>query len=89
MRKLLLRQGIQNIALIFRRIQCFFQNEFAVLPLDACIMPRHEAVAAENPCALVQGFKLHIAVAVNTRIRRTSHLIALDEFSDHRLAEDI
>ena len=87
MRQLLLRHGIQNVALILGRIERFLENIFPVLLLDARIMSGRHMVAAQKPRALEQLVELHEAVAVDARIRRAAMTVAANKLADDLFLE--
>ena len=72
MGKLLLGKLIEHIALILCLIQCLphLPSAARFIPADPRVMPRHDLIAPKQPRPLVQLFKLHITVAVNTGIGR-------------------
>ena len=83
-RQLLLRQAIQHIALIFGRIQSFFQKKSAVFgAFNAGIMPGDDMRAAELLRALIQLFELQVAIAVNAGVGRFSVFIGMHKAVDH------
>ena len=87
MRKLLLRHFIEDIALILRRIQRFFQYVASRFVRDAGIVPRRDVVAAEQPRAFQQAGELKISVAVDAGVRRQAVAVAFGKAADHDLAE--
>ena len=75
--KLLLCHGIQHITLVFRLVLRLFQQPSAPFCIvrNPCIVSGCNRIAAQQGSSLVQLFKLHISVAVNTRIRRFAPFI--------------
>ena len=75
--QLLLRQGIQYIALILRRIQRPSQLIAPVFLRNAGIMPGYDHITAQLLCRLIQMLEFQMPVTLNTRIRRTAFQIAV------------
>ena len=91
MRKLRLRQGIEDIALILAGIRRFFQQvatqNFVVF--DAGVMPGRHKIVPKFLRAVVQLIKFQKTVAVDTRIRRTSVFVGGGKPPDHLRLEAI
>ena len=86
-RKLLLRHGIEHVALILALVRSLLQQKDAVLLLNARVVPGHDVVAAKNFRAVKELAELHEAVAVDAGVRRDSVLVAVDEPAYDRAAE--
>ena len=86
-RKLLLRHGIEHVALILALVRSLLQQKDAVLLLNARVVPGHDVVAAKNFRAVKELAELHEAVAVDAGVRRDAVLVAVDEPAYDRAAE--
>ena len=95
MGELFLRQGVEHIALVLRKVPGFLQNPAVPVPADAGIVPRRNGIAAEKPGPLVQAVKLQPAVAFDAGVRRLPFRITAYKRLDHvffkgiRKVEDI
>ena len=86
--KLLLRQAVEHITLVFLFIDGFFQEELSVLFFDSGIVSGYNVIVIQLLCPLHQLFKLHITVTVDTRIRSESVFIGADK-AVHDLCAEI
>ena len=85
MRKLLLRQHIQHIALVLGCIEARFQEPPPVVPpLRPCVMAGGYGAAAQLAGPADHIGKLHVPVALDAGIRRTARLVC-----PHKMADDI
>ena len=84
-RKLLLRHGVENVALILGEVPCLFQHPSAVFrkELRAGVVTGNDVFAAEGASALIQQLELHVAVAVDAGIRGLAVLVGADEPPDN------
>ena len=69
MRKLLLREHVEHIALILRFVTRLFQHIFLAVELYACVVSGCDLVAAEKPCTLI-AIKIFILLSRSPRESR-------------------
>ena len=86
--KLLLRQAVQHIALVFLFVDGFFQEELSTLFFDSGIVSGYNVIIIQLLCPLHQLFKLHITVTIDTRIRGESVFVGADK-AVHDLCAEI
>ena len=87
--KLILCHGIKNVALVFRRIKTFFQNEtsgFRIL-LSAGIMAACDVLTSEFSCLVKKCGKFQKTVTVDTWIWCASVKVGVCEFVDNTVTE--
>ena len=88
MRQLLLRQTVQHVTLILRRIQALLQQILAIRPLfDARVMAGDDRFAAQLHRPFVQFAELQEAVALDAGIGRAPVLVIRSERADDALPE--
>ena len=88
-RQLLLRHGVQHIALILGRVDRLFQHIAPVPFLDSDIMAGDHTIAIQNFRPIKQLAELHIAITIDAGIRRNPVLIAFHESANHRISKII
>ena len=86
-RKLLLRQVIQDIALVLRRVDRFFEDIFLPVALDARIVAGRDILAPHDVRTLKKLVELQIAVAVDAGVRRDPVFVGVHKAVDDAGAE--
>ena len=79
MRQLVLRHGIQHVALVFFRIESAAKCPAAVPLLDSRVVPRSNMIAPEFFGALQQPAEFHAPIALDARVGRMARFVFLDE----------
>ena len=87
MSQLILRHGVQDIALILAFIKGLFQYPASSPSLNLCVMPRHDHVTVQEFRPLIQTVEFQESVAVDARIGRSSLFITVNEPVDDLLSE--
>ena len=84
--KLLLRQGIKHIALIFAQVDRFLQEITTGCRIlsDLCIMSGNYIIHSKLLCPLVQIFEFQITVTVDAGVRCDTTFVAV-----HKLVHDL
>ena len=91
MRQLILRHGVENIALIFCRIEALFQNKtscFRIL-FTTCIVSACDVFTAKFSCFVEKGREFQKTVTVNTRVRCATVQISIGKFVNDAVTEFI
>ena len=87
--QLLLRHGVQHVALVFGGISALFQQPPArcLIVGDAGVVSCDNDVIPQHPCPLIELLELHIAVAVDAGVRRLPPLVGVHKAPDDLFPE--
>ena len=92
MRQLILRHGVENIALIFCRIEAFFyrikSSCFRIL-FTTCIVSACDVFTAKFSCFVEKGREFQKTVTVNIRVRCATVQISIGKFVNDAVTEFI